>query len=578
MGRGDGHVRCDPERAAMRLHSLLRIAALLLVLPATACEGALLEGPAGPAGTPMRPRPRPPGVELPAPSTRFARLTEPQWRNAVTDLLRLEGGFPGSVTVTFPLDGRSGGFVFENEGGALSVDQVLQDELYRAAGALAAHVTSDADRLGRILPVAGGTDDERARAFIEGFGLRAHRRPLEATEITEYLALYQAGRALYDGVDPFTSGVRLVVEAMLSSPFFLYRTELATAAAGDMIPLDGYEVASRLSFFLWETMPDDTLFTEAAGGALATEEGVRAAVDRMMRAPAAAATVASFHAQLFDTRRFAGIRPDPGSFPDAPAELRTIAAAELDAFVREIVLGDGGGVVTLLTSRETFVNAASAPLYGLDAGAYGAELTRAALGAERRGVLTQLGFLASHATSTDPDPIHRGVFIAERIACVPIGAPPDDIPPLPAPMGRTNRETVESHTESPGSLCATCHATLINPYGFPFEHFDAVGGLRDLDRGNPIDTTSSPLIDGEPMPVADAADLAESLAASPAVHRCYSRHWMEFALGRAFSLDDAPTVARLAMRSQAESLSVRALIEELAVSAAFRNRSTEELP
>src|SRR5690606_5368514 len=122
-------------------------------------------------------------------------------------------------------------------------------------------------------------------------------------------------------------------------------------------------------------------------------------------------------------------------------------------------------------------------------------------GDQRAGILTQVGFLASHATSVMPDPIHRGVFVAKRLSCLTISAPPDAVPPLPEPGDKTNREAVEEHTEAEGTSCRNCHGVVINPFGFPFESYDAIGAFRTEDNGKPVNTAAAPLIDGEPTPV-----------------------------------------------------------------------------
>jgi hypothetical protein len=178
----------------------------------------------------------------------------------------------------------------------------------------------------------------------------------------------------------------------------------------------------------------------------------------------------------------------------------------------------------------------------------------------------------------DPDPIHRGVFLAKRIVCARIGVPPGDIPPLPPPEGRTNRETVEEHTEKDGTVCASCHAAIINPLGFPFEHYDAVGAYRAEDNGHPVDAASMPSIGGKEVAVNDALDLASALADSRVVHECYARHWLEFAYGRAQSPLDASIVARLGEASADGALSIKELIVGLVKTEAFLTRSAEELP
>jgi hypothetical protein len=199
--------------------------------------------------------------------------------------------------------------------------------------------------------------------------------------------------------------------------------------------------------------------------------------------------------------------------------------------------------------------------------------------AERKGVLTQVGFLAAHATSADPDPIKRGVFVGERIACLHIASPNDASPP-PQPMpGSTNRELIESHTEQPGSACAGCHTGLINPFGFPFENYDATGAYRTTDNGFPVNAAASPLIGGTATPVQNALELVDALVESPDVHKCYASHWLEFMYGRHTTDLDEPFATRIGVESQGTAeLSIKNLIKTVASSRAFLNRSTEEAP
>jgi hypothetical protein len=245
--------------------------------------------------------------------------------------------------------------------------------------------------------------------------------------------------------------------------------------------------------------------------------------------------------------------------------------------VQDVVFQRSGGIADLLTSNETFVNDEVARIYGLE-GTFTAEFTKAELDAtERAGILTQLGFLVANATTVNPDPIHRGVFVAKRLACLDIAAPPDGVPPLPPSEGRSNRQTVEDHTEQPGTSCVGCHSTIINPFGFPFENYDSVGGFRLDDNGMPVDATATVTLDGNQIPVNNAVDLAQALAASPSVHSCYMQHWLEFAFGRPYAPEDEAFTARVGEASTSGNMPVVDLLIEIVTSNAFRNRATQEL-
>jgi hypothetical protein len=516
----------------------------------------------------------PDGVVSPAPQTRLPRLTHAEWERTVRDLLYLEA--ETGLSSTLRADSLPGDAIFQNPGGSLSVDEVLWSGYQRAAATLAEQVTSDPELFARIAP--GPADETGAEQFIREMGLRAHRRPLTDGDVQEYMTLYRRAAGLYGNLGAHQSGIRLVLEAMLQSPYFLYRVELSTERVEGVIPLDDYEVASRLSYALWGSMPDEELFAAAAAGMLRDPMNVEIQARRMLEDPRAEATVVDFHRQLFDVQSFAGISPSPDLYPDVSKErLAASAIAEHDLFVREIVLNQDGTYRDLLTSTMTFANAELARIYGLS-GQFGDELVPVTLDeSQRRGIFTQVGFLASNATTVAPDPIHRGVFIAERIAGVHIAAPPANTPP-PSPVpGLTNRETIAAHTEQPGSICAGCHAQIINPFGFPFESYDAIGAFRTHDSGHPVDTTARPPIDGAPTPVANALELADALADSQWAHEAYVRHWIEFVLGRSTEPEDQALIAKLAAPSRAGQLAVRDLIVSIVTSRAFLTRSIREV-
>jgi len=560
---------------------------LTLVLGA-ACDGAILDpgasgamggggggggngggnpGLEGPDGVGER------GPELPAETTRFPRLTHRQWENTVTDLFGLPDGVADAGA--FRQDPQSAGFLFDDDANHLEVDQTLWQSYQRAAEEVARVVAEDPALLGVYAP-ADGELAARAEAFVDAFGAAAFRRPLTDDEGQALVGLHETGRSLYPGVGPFEAGARLVIEAVLQSPFFLYRVETSEElGAGGLIPLSSWEVATRLSYALWDSMPDEVLFARAAADELHDLEVVAAEAERMIDDPRAADTVARFHGQLLDTARFETIRPNRDAFPETPRNLAALAVTESDLFLRD-VWERGLGFIDLLTSTETFVNADLAAVYGLDATGLDDEFSRVSLDpARRRGVFTQVGFLAKNATALEPDPIHRGVFLSERIACNPIGVPPAEIPPLPPGMGQTNRERVASHTEQPGTPCAQCHRDAINPFGFAFEHYDATGAWRDLDNGFEIDTAAAPLIGGETLPVDDAVGLAETLAASEVVHRCYVKHAFELVHARTDGRVDDPLLSRVTDRSLAGA-SVRELVVALVATPAFIYRAPLE--
>lgn len=506
--------------------------------------------------------------------SRFRRLTHTEWERTVKDLLRWQDA--PDFAHRFRMDPQQSGYLFAGNGDALEVDQNLWNSYQAAAVDLAARVALDAERLEAILPEAGAlSEDERAASFIEEFGERAHRKPLDAELAEAYFALYLQGRDAYTDQNGFAAGIRLVLEAFLQSPYFLYRTEEGSGEPGEAIELSDHERAVRLSYFLWGTMPDDELMATAAAGQLASTAGVREAAERMIADPRAADLLVHFFERVLEVERYEAISPSSSRFPDVGAELSKSARGETAEFLLSTMYDSSGNLRDLLTSTTTFVDEELGRIYGLD-GDFDAAFQRVELDREeRRGILTQVGFLAAHATSTQPDPIHRGVFVAKRIACIPISAPPDGIPPLPpSSEDKTNRQLVAEHTEAEGTACRNCHAEYINPFGFAFEHYDAVGAYREMDGDFPVDASAVVWLDDEQVEVSSALDLAEALAGSQQVHDCFSGHLLSYALGRPRIPIDEEFIASLGQRSFDQAVSFRELMVEVAVAIAQMERAT----
>jgi hypothetical protein len=507
--------------------------------------------------------------ELPAPSHRVARLTHEQWDNTIADLLYLDAST--DLADEFRPDAGVSGYLFDNSAQNLSVDAALWSGYEHAAAEVAEMAASDPAILAAI---ASETDPE---SFVRTFGRRAFRRALGEDEVARYVALFDSAAELYGVTPSFEIGVRLVLETMLQSPHFLYRIEQSATVVGDVIALDSDEVASRLSYFLWRSMPDDELFAAADDDMLRDDAEVEAHARRMLAAPRARPVVAYFHDALLDAEKIANADPNPTVY-DVPADLGQLALEEQRRFLADIVFERHGSWRDVLTSSQTFVNADLAAIYGL-AGTFGSEFVEVELDEQRRGVLTHVGFLTANATSVQPDPIHRGVFIATRLACATLPPPPDDVPPLPPiDPDQTNRQVIEALTEQPGSNCAGCHAAIINPFGFPFESFDAIGGFRTEDNGQPVDASSSVMLGSEIVDVDDAVDLVVALAENTAVHRCYAGHWVQYAFGRLLADEDGTLLDRLATESAEGDISIEDLLVGVVTSQPFLSRATEELP
>jgi hypothetical protein len=458
----------------------------------------------------------------------WVRLTHAQWEASVRDLLKLSAT-PGLASA-FEGDPPNG--FFSNNERALEVTNNLWADYQRAAETLAKQVAQDATARARIAP---GTD---SAGFISTFGRRAYRRDLTPGEKSKYQALFDSAATAYDTTDPFANGVELVITAMLQSPHFVYRSELGEDGA----PLSGFEIASKLSFLLRNTTPADELLDAAAAGQLDTSAGVVSAAERMLEDPAALEVARRFHSELFGLQRYELIEKNRTLFPDFTDAVKPdIIQADVLFFDR--IFSQNQGFREILTSTVGFINAATAPFY--DRTATGSGFQEVDLGEERPGFMTRVGFLAYNGTLRDPDPIHRGVDVINRLLCADMIPPADlEILPLPDPVpGQTNRERVTAHTGQ--GVCAGCHVATINPIGFAFENFDAMGQLRTTDANKPVDTSGEYEWPEGPKSFSGAKEFLAQMAESGQPHACFSMHLAEYALARDIGSADAALVTKI---------------------------------
>jgi hypothetical protein len=532
--------------------TLLSAGCLLL---ASSCTGLIGGGEDGSCPN----CPTDPAAELD--TTRYPRLSHAQWENTVRDLFYLDDVSGESASFT----GDPPGGMFDNNEAVLMVPPGLWADYQLAAESLSERIADDPALLERIAPPG-----MEARSFIESFGKRAYRRPLSAEEIDAYLALFAQGQALVQGSSDFAKGVKLTLQAFLQAPDFVYRVQWSSDIGDDgLIRLSGWEIATKLSYMLWNTMPDDALFTAAASGKLDTAEGVLEQAQRMMDDERAQPVITAFHAQLYDFDRYHDLYKDEIIFPEFVPEMGADMQREAEMFVQDVV-ESGGGLNELLTAPFTYVNDRLAPLYGLE-GTFGSEFTRVDLDPEERaGFLTRLGFLASNATPKEQNTIHRGIFVNRRILCNEIPDPPDNVPGLPpASDFDTNRERVEAHTGK-GTCGQNCHYTLINPPGYALEHYNAVGSFQETEHDNAINALAEYRIDDEPVSFDGAIELSNIIAGSEQAHRCYAQFWLEFAYGRAPQEADDKSLEELTRTSRT---GVKALLLALTQTAAFRTRA-----
>lgn len=485
------------------------------------------------------------------------RLTREQYDNTVRDLL----GETGAPSSGLAQDEKLAAFYTNAVSPVtrLSVEQYadVAEQLARRA------VAQGLDSLAGCSGAAQNVDC--AAAFVRAFGQRAFRRPLSEDEVARYRGLFEKHSAR-----GFETGVRLVLQAMLQSPSFVYHLELTPAPDGvDVIPLAGYELAARLSYALWNSTPDPELLDAAGAGALNAVPGLRAQAERLLSSDRARRAVASFHLQWLGLEgKLDGVK-DSASFPAwGPSLVRAMEQETVD-FADFVVRRGDGRLQTLLSAPFTIAGPELLSLYGATASP-AADGTVALDPAERAGLLTQAAFLSAHAHSNQTSPVHRGLAVRRNLLCTDLPDPPmnvDNTPPEPDPTA-TTRQRFEQHRAN--ASCAGCHR-LLDPIGVGFENYDAIGAYRARENGLEIDAAGELLEAGSASGTfTGAVELAQRLSTSSAVRQCVQKQWFRFSLGRFEADEDSCTMQRLSEAFAASDYDVKALLLELVSSDAFR--------
>jgi mono/diheme cytochrome c family protein len=432
--------------------------------------------------------------------------------------------------------------------------------------------TASRERVFTCRPVIAADDRPCATTILSSLARRAYRRPVTEADLAGLLRFYDEGSR-----DGFEAGIELALRAMLASPKFVFRSERdpAGSAPGEVYALGDLELASRLSFFLWSSIPDDELLDVAEQGRLRAPDVLARQVERMLADPKSQALVTNFAGQWLHVRNVRSATPDKNDFPSFDDTLRQAFERELDLFLRSIILG-GGSVLDLLTADHTFVNERLARHYGMPH-VYGSHFRRVSrLDETRRGLLGKGGILlvTSHADRTSP--VVRGKFILDNLLGSPPPPPPPDVPALPeteAAKPATMRERMAQHRENP--VCASCH-NVMDPLGLALENFDAVGAWRMHDQGKLVDA-SGQLGDG--TQVDGAAGLREALLKRPEVLvQTAAEKLLTYALGRGLEPHDMPAVRAIVREAQHDGYKFVSLIAGVVRSTPFRMRSAEETP
>jgi hypothetical protein len=514
------------------------------------------------------------GTTAPAPAA-FApgppvlrRLTEIQYQNSLRDLLG------SGTTLSAQLEGDIAVYGLTSVGASRVTQSTRATEIFEDIALTAAEkaLATPAARAALVpCAPAGNADAACATQFVTRFGRRAWRRPLAGEEIARYVAVAtKAGETLKD----FYRGLAFATAGLLQSPHFLYRVEIgAPDATGARRRFDDYEMATRLSYLLWDTTPDDALLDAAARGQLGTPEGIAAQFDRLLASSRTRPAVRRFFTEILRLEDLDELPQSSTTFPLKTATLGASMRAETLQTVSELAFGDAD-FRDLLSSRVTFVNDELARLYALPPPGRRSELVRVELpeAVPRVGYLGQGSFLALNARAKATSPTLRGKFIRESLLCQNIPDPPPDtntvLPPDSAAVKRTMREKLEIHSTNP--TCAGCHR-MIDPVGLAFEHFDALGAYRTTDGGRPIDASGE--LDGARFD--NARDLAGILRRGGAMP-CLLRNFFRHAAGRLETNGEEIALAELARGFEQAGFRFGALARALVASPAFRQVANPE--
>jgi mono/diheme cytochrome c family protein len=436
--------------------------------------------------------------------------------------------------------------------------------------------TPSRQRIFTCTPAAGATPETQAkcaRQIIGTMAKRAYRRPVSAEDVNELFAYYE------DGVKAggFDEGIRSAITGVLASPFFLYRTEHlpANTRAGQRYAISDLELASKLSFFLWSTIPDDELLQLAIDGKLKDASVLDRQVKRMLADPRALTLASNFVPQWLDMKRLDEIVPDSSVFPYASgrSDPRDDFNEELVLFADSIFREDRS-IVDLLRARHTFLNERVALHYGITT-VKGDRFRRVELAQSARwGLLGKGAVLMAAAYPNRTSPVLRGAFILKHLVGVPPATPPPDVPTLDekdvgTQKALTVREMIARHRASP--TCASCHAVM-DPLGLALENFDATGMWRDRDRyaGAVIDATGQ-LPDGTPLNGPD--DVRNALLRRPEQFaQTFTEGLLTYATGRKLEYYDMPTVRRIVRGAAATDYRFSSLVQAVVKSEQFRTR------
>jgi hypothetical protein len=497
------------------------------------------------------------------------RLNLAEYDNTMRDLLGTHAS--PSAAFNFPPDDR--GDDFDNTADVLTVSPLHLTCYDTAASSIVtAAMAAPAQRalLTSCDLAAGGA--VCARTSLESFVPRAWRRPVTTAEIDRLMALVTSATSQGDSTEV---GFSLAVRAALLSPYFMFRPEIDSSPKSPTPhPVNDYELASRVSYFLWSSMPDDQLFAAAKAGHLHEPSTLTSHVERMLADPKAQALIDNFAGQWLFIRKIDEVTPDPTLFPQFDASLRAALKSETQLLFREVAI-HGLPADQLLNAQFTFVNDRLAQFYGLPPVGSTTPLRVDLSGTtQRRGFLSHGGFLTVNSHSDRTSPVLRGKYVLTELLCGTIPPPPANVNTKIGadPTGAmTLRQVLESHARNPA--CAVCHSTM-DPIGFGMENYNPIGAYRTKDGTLPVDSTGV-LPSGEKF--SGVADLAKIIGKNPEFAKCMATKLYTYALGRGLELTDpnhmdVPSLAAVSSGFATNGLKFQDLVAGIVSSPTFLNR------
>jgi hypothetical protein len=504
----------------------------------------------------------PAGAFVPQASS-LRRLTIPQYTNAIHDLL----GPSIQVTTQFDDDIRFGGFVtigVANVGVSSKMTEQFESTALDVARQALTNTAGRAALVG--CSPASVADEVCTRSFLEKFGRRAWRRPLSQDELARYAYVAKNAQTV---LNDFYGGLQYALAGLLQSPHFVYREEIGTvpdASNPARVSFSDAELATRLSFLLWNSTPDDALLTAADAREL-TQGGLVAQAQRLLSSDRFTAGVESFFSELYWLSDLDQLALNPMIYPQMSATLGNSMRTETLQFLKDIVLVRNGDVRDIFDSRSTFVNAELANVYGLAPVAAAAGFANVMLpdAGMRAGFLGQGSFLAmpSHSQPNRSSPTLRGKFVREMLLCQSVAPPPPVVPAFPDAIMGTAREKLEFHRSVPS--CAACHA-FMDPIGLGFENFDGVGAQRTQEFGKTIDASGD--LDG--VKFSGPRELMAAIRNHPDAVACIAKNAYRYAVAHVDDGGEQGIIGDVVKEFQDAGLHFRSLLEAVVKSPGFR--------